>query len=298
LAARADLQAPGWLRGKQAIGYRVMPVLGTSGRLWIHMTDDARSGPAEYDLVYAGRTRQLDDLAFRGELETFVASLPAQPRWVDLGTAGATLRDVHGDALTPTPDTPVQVDQRVAGVALVTAYANDNIKDEASARAALTTAGLAPASALANKTDRSWTFEVPAPEGLAAVRATISRANLYAAMASDSVTEKVVRHVGVWKDVTIDPATRQVKLADGTIVPGDAVANLVAFVPPRVPADAELLLVGERPADFWYVLPLYGVLALVLGLMVWATIRGLRSEGPAALPLTIQPPAMPSDPGT
>ena len=301
LSGRADLQGPGWLRGKQAIGYRVMPLLGSSGRLWIHVSDDSRAGPPVYDLGYSGRTRRIDDLAFRDELDAYVQTLPAQPHWISAealagGAGKAQLRDVHGDLLTLAPDTPVELDERVAGVALVTAYPNDTIKDEAGARAALVAAGLTPAANLARKTDRSWTFEVAAPDGLPGVRATISKASLYAAMASDSVSEQIVRHAGSWKDVSYDPAGQQIKLSDGRSVPLSSVASLIARVKPSLPADAAILLTDEKPDDFWYVLPLYGLLVLVLGLMVWATVRALRSDGPMALPLSIKPPELPSEP--
>jgi hypothetical protein len=298
--ARPDLANPGWLRGKLAIGYRVAPVLGTSGRLWIHITDDSRSGPAVYDLGYSGRTRRIAELAFTDELRAYLATLPPAPHWVDgaaLASAagGAQVTDVHGDHVAVAADTQVELDERVAGVALVTLYTNDTIKDVAGARAALVAAGFVPASTPARATDRSWTFEVPAADGLPALRAAISKANLYAAMASDSVADKIVRHAGTWKDVSVDAAAHQVKLADGGTFPLDSVASLVAYVKPTLPADAEILLVGERPADFWYVLPLYGLLVVVLGLMVWALVRGLRSDGPTALPYSIQAPPMPSD---
>jgi hypothetical protein len=275
-------------------------VLGSSGRLWIHITDDSRAGPAVYDLGYTGRTRRIAELAFPDELRAYLATLPPQPHWVAAdalaaAAGGNQLKDVHGDSFTVLADTPIELDERVAGVALVTLYTNDTIKDEAGARAALTAAGFAPAATTAKATDRSWTFEVPAPDGLPGLRAAISKANLYAAMASDSVADEIVRHAGHWKDVTVDAAARQVKLADGGSFPLASVASLIAYVKPSLPADAELLLVGEKPADFWYLLPLYGLLALVLGLMVWALVRGLRSDGPTALPYSIQAPPMPSD---
>jgi hypothetical protein len=298
VGARLDLSHPGWLRGKQAIGYRVAPVLGSSGRLWVQITDDSRAEATVYDLAYTGRTRRIADLAFRDELADYVGHLPLAPRWLAPDTlataAGKTeLTDVHGDRLVVTPDTPVELNERVAGVALVTVYQNDVVKDEAGARAALTAAGLTPAAALARSTDKSWTFEVPAPDGLPGVRAALSKASLYAAMASDSVSDEIVSHVGSWKDFVADGT--MVKLADGKSFPLSSVANVVAHVKPTLPADAEIVLVGDDPARFWYMLPLYGVLALVLGLMAWALVRALRSDGPTALPLTFKPPEVPSD---
>lgn len=297
VSLRPDLANPGWLRGKQAVGYRVAPVLGTSARLWLHITDDSRAGAPVYDLAYTGRTRRIADLAFTDELRAYLATLPPQPHWVaaDALAAGTPLHDVSGDLVTVSADTPIELDERVAGVALVTLYANDTVKDEAGARAALTAAGFTPAANVSKSTDRSWTFEVPAPEGVKGVRAAISKANLYAAMASDSVADEIVRHAGSWKDLSVDTAAKQVKLADGGTFPLAQVASLVAYVKPTLPADAEILLTNEAPADFWYVLPLYGLLVVVLGLMVWAMIRGLREGGPAALPYSIQAPAMPVD---
>ncbi len=301
LRARPDLANPGWLRGKQASGHYLMAALGSSGGLWLHLLDDAVTAQPAYDLVYTGRVRSVDDLAFAAELRNYVNSQAPQPRWIapdslTAGAPGTLARDVHGDTLTLTADTPVELDERVAGVALVTLYTNDKVKDELGARAAITDAGLAPAAETVRTTDRSWTFQVAAPEGIPGVRAAISRGNLYAAMASDSVSEKIIRHAGLWKDVTVDAAGKQLKLANGSAFPLGSLASLVAYVDPVLPDDAQILLAGERPGDYWYIGPLYALLAIVLALMVWALVRGLRNPGDAAGgPLVIQAPDAPSD---
>jgi hypothetical protein len=297
LAGAPDATAPGWLRGKQATGHRLAPILGTSSRLWLHVTDDVRVGALGYDLGWTGRTRRVSELALADELETYVRRLPPQPRVIagEALAAGAPTADVHGDALALAPETKVVLDERVPGVALVTVYATDQIKDEGGARAGLIAAGAMPAEGLAARNERSWTFEVAAPEGAAALRAVLSRAGFHAALGAGAVTDKVIHHEATWGQLTADPATRAVKLPDGRALPAAQIARLTAWVAPTLPADAEILLVGETPKGYWYTLPLFGVLALVAAAMVWAFVRALRrEEPPTAVPEA--PPEAPSPP--
>jgi hypothetical protein len=186
----------------------------------------------------------------------------------------------------------VAVDERVAGVALVTLYANDRIKDEAGARAALTAAGLPPTAGPIDPADKRWTYEVAAPEGTRAVRAQLGKAALWAALASDSVRDKVIHHAGTWKDVRVDAAAGTVTLGEARVPLGN-VSTLVAFVSPDLPADAEILLVDDAPAAYWYMFPLAAVLALVSVLMVWGLVRVLRGDAPPPAPLVIKPPDAP-----
>lgn len=268
-----DRTAPGWLRGRQAIGHRVLPALGTGGKLWLHVTDDVTSGPPAYDERYTGRIRRLDDLAFAAELRAWVTSLPPQPRIVDRASLGqgATARDVHGDALAPGPESSIELDVRIPGVAVVTVYQTEQLADRAAAEAALAAAAGAAIS-LASSTEASWTFNVPAPEGRAALEAKLAAAKL--APPFVVAEDQLGRTQGQWAD--LDRLLGAVAAED--------VVRLIVFTRPTLPADTLVLLVDDAPGAYWYVPPLYGLLAVFTALMIWALVRALRPEKPPVLP--------------
>ncbi len=270
-----DFGAPAWLRAKEAVGHRIVPVRGTSGRLWVQIGDRPTQEPIVYDLVWTGRTRQLADLSFGDELRAYVDSLGPQPRYLDPAALakGMPATDLAGDELAITPETPVEVDERIDDASLVTMYASADVKDAASARAALAKVAdsLAPGAQPVRATDVSWTFEVAG--SVADVTKAIGARHLYAA----AVEEKDIPHNGAYQDLKIDPAAGVVRFA-GAEVPLAHVARVAVVVPASIAKDARILLVGEAPAAYWYVAPLSGLLLVVAALMIWALVRSLRAE--------------------
>lgn len=267
-----DRGAPGWLRTKNANGHRVVPVLGTSGRLWVSVGDRPKTEPIVYDERYQGRTRRLADLALGDELRAYLADLGPQPRFLDpkaLAT-GMPTADIAGDKLHVSDDTPVRLDERVANTLLITVYSTSTVKDDAAARKVLTDIGLAPAPQL-TATELGWTFEVPGTVEQATD--AIGKARLYAV----SVEEKIVTWRATWRDLAVDTATGTVRVGPAS-VPVGQVARVAVLVPMVLGPDATVLMVGETPAAYWYVAPLCALLALFLGLMVWALVRGLKQE--------------------
>jgi len=250
------------LRGRQDIGHRLVPVVGSRGAVWLHEIGEAPVAvPRTVDRV-EGRLRRLDDLAFAGELRRHVASLPPQPRFVypEAFRGGLPDRDVYGVPLAPAPDARVVVTERVAGVAEVIVVQTEQVYDEAAAARLLVAAGvLAAPAAPSAKDDASWSFEVPAAEGEAAVLARLRAAKVFGA----GVRAKMREHEGRWGALAELPVADAVRIA--------------VFVPPDpVPAGARVLLVGETPARYWYTKPLYAGLALIALLMVWSLSRLLR----------------------
>lgn len=293
LTAVPDLRQVAWLRGAQATGHRLVPVAGHAGALWLQLSDDVYTAPPVYDLRFTGRMRRVSDTVFGDELAAYVAALPPQLTVIQPASLfGDTLQSVAGEPVALGADDPVSLDERVPGAALITLYANDHVKDEAGARAALAAANL-PAVALARATERSWTLEIAAPAGLEAVRQTIAQADLFAAMSVDAVADKIIRHEGHWRDVKVDAAAKVVRLASGAAIPGDQVVAVSAHLRPTLPAAARVVIVGEVPGDYWYLFVLDGVLALVAAAMVWAGLRGLRDHRPPEVPLSFSPPAVP-----
>ena len=267
LAGELDARAPARLRGLQSAGRRLTPLLGTDGRIWIDEEGEANAVTPVYEGGFAGRLRRLDDAPFAGDLRAFVAGLPPLPRHVQPSALGPGLpdRDVHGDPLRVAADTPVSLEERVTGVALVTLVATDTIKDEPGARRALEAAGLAGRPV--EKTDTSWTYEV-------ALDATDAAARLRAARLHAGVAEaKRIVHQGQAGALRVDGDA--VVLGDRR-VPRAAVTLVTVLTPPAIPEDAWVLRSGDTPAALWYMRPVYGLLALIALLMVWALVVDLR----------------------
>jgi len=263
-----DVRAPGRLRGLQSAGRRLAPVLGSQNRLWISEPGEANAVEVTYDGRTTGWLRRLDDTGFAEELRTYVAELPPQPRFVApsaLGPGGLPDRDVHGEALQVTPQTRVTVEERVRDAALVTLVKTDTILDEPGARRALETAGL-PGRAV-DKTATSWTYEVAVDQAVAGEK--LRAARLFGAAAEP----KQVTHDGTAAELRID--ADNVTLG-ARVIPRAAVTLVAAYTPSSVPADAWVLHSGDTPARLWYMRPVYGLLALITLLMVWALVVDLR----------------------
>lgn len=47
-----------------------------------------------------------------------------------------------------------------------------------------------------------------------------------------------------------------------------------------IPSDAQILLVGERPEDYWHVMPVTIVLGLIALLFLWAFARAVKDLMP------------------
>jgi hypothetical protein len=247
-----------------------VPVLGTSGRVWLQIGDRPRAEPPVYDDRYTGRTRRLADIPLGEELVNHLDRQGPRPHFLDPAALaqGVPDRDVAGDEVTIAPDTPVQLDQRVAGVAVVAVYKTRDVADEAAARAALATAGFTVGAPLKVQ-DTAWTWEVAG--AVDEVSDRLGRARVWAA----GVQEKIVTH---------RVPAGELKVVGGVITAGETrvplaeIARVAVAVPDRLPAGATVIVAGERPADYWWTAPLAGVLGLVALLMIWALVRALRPE--------------------
>jgi hypothetical protein len=263
-------------------GQRVAPVLGTSDRLWLAVEAGPWSAEPAYSERYIGRVRPLDDVALAEPLAGWVAAHAAEPRYVTAAavraalTAGASaLAHPAGGVLATAPDTEVSIVRRVPARAQVRAWVTEERADAPAWALALRGAGLPPAGERAFRgTERAFWFEVAAPSGLDAVRAQLASAHLYAADVS-AYTEDVPSH---WGELAVTPSG----LAAGErVIPWDEVSQVAVASPHRVPADARIVLTGERPASYWFLLPLYLGLGALLALFGWALLRSLRAAAAA-----------------
>lgn len=244
------------LRARQDIGRRLVPALGTSRTFWLELEGDAVAARAAYDERYTGRVRRVADLGFGDELADYVAALPPQPRFLDpklLG--GAVTKDVAGDDVAILPDTPTEIEERVAGRAHVTVIPTETLADVTKARAALGAAVGADPGEPKQSTDTIWIWEIDGDP--AAVAAKLTEAHLFAA----SAEPVFVTRTAAWKDV-------------GALPKGDVVRASV-LVQERLPADALILVAGDVPAAYWYVPIVFGALGLLALLSIWAFVRTL-----------------------
>lgn len=269
LVGEVDARAPARLRGHQDTGYRLAPVLGTAGRVWIHEPGEAIDVAPGYDGRFAGRLRRLDETPFAGELRARVAALPPQPRTVfaaALAAGGLPDVDVHGEPLHVTPDARVAVSERVADACRVTIARTESIVSEPTARRALEAAGFTGLKAI-DKSDSGYTYEAAGDAAAATTR--LRDARLFSADA----TPKLVAHEGTAGALRI---TADAVTLGATAIPRAAVTHITVYTPSTIPDDASVLQSGDTPARLWYMRPLYGVFALIALLMVWALVVDLR----------------------
>lgn len=264
-------------RGSAELGHRAAPALGSQGSLWILVDGSAWGGEPIADQRYRGRLYTLGEMPFYDELRAAVQSAPPVPRPVApdvlkqaLESRAAAVRALGGEDVALSGDTGVVIEQTVGDRALVTAAATDAYDDEASWRAALVRAGVVePGRGPITSTELSWTYEVAAPEGVAGVQAELAAAQLYAALAHPLVRE----HRAPWSDVELHGA--ELVVGDTALDWSDVSAAAVDDRP-TVPADAAVVVTTERPAGYWYLVPVYALLLVFAGLFGWALWRGVR----------------------
>jgi hypothetical protein len=260
-------------------GHRLAPVLGSGDRLWIMFDGSHWDAPAAYDEVYQGRVKRLGDLPFYGDLVEHLATMQRLPRGVKLAALRAALegsamwlQDIGGDRIPLASDTAVAVGERVAGQAAVTVFRTDAQRDESAWRHALEATGLlAPGAPLVDTRQDAWTFQVAAPEGVDAVEARLVAARLFAARAEPY--DRTLR--STWGKLSASAAGLTV---GGTLVPWSSITVAAIETPRSAPADARVIITTEAPGDYWYLIPVYLVFAIIALLFGWALVRALRQE--------------------
>lgn len=263
-------------------GHRLAPVFGSRDRLWILFGGNQWVEPATYDERVRGRVKELGDLPFYDALVAELARARV-PRALEpaaafqalaRGAGPVEVRDVAGDPVALEPDTPVTVIERAVGEARVVGFATDTLPDEGAWRAALERAGvIASGVPLEKKTDATWSFRVPAPEGIEPIAARLVAARLFAARAEP--VDRTYR--ATWRDLKAEG--NDLVLPQGgapELVQAASIRAFVAEAHRRAPPGARVLVATDRPEDYWHVTALYAVLGALALLFAWALWRGLR----------------------
>lgn len=278
VAVRAELERAGAVRVHKAPGFpglRIAPVAGTGDALWLALDGRASVRPRE-EPIYRGRLRRLSDLPFEEPFRSYLRAA-APPRFVttdELRRArdAGELAAVTGDRFTATPDDEIElVVPDPDAVTLVVSY-NERLPDLKAWQPALAATGLVdPGAAPAREDDGQAWFDVRRPGAHANAARALEDAGLWGAR-----VEPITRsYRAPWREVTLDE--RGVTLA-GTTVPWTSIDVVAVHADRRLPADPWILLTDESPDAYWYVRPLYVLIALFGALFLWALVRTARRE--------------------
>ncbi|MFH0901528.1 MAG: hypothetical protein V2A73_12950 [Pseudomonadota bacterium] len=294
-----DCRAPLRLRGRHGTWFRLLPVVGASGSLWLHLPGEPQVVPAVYHGTYAGRLRRLERLDFADELRSyhersapvpvFIAPAtllsPSQPP--ASSTAGVVV-DTAGVSWTVTPDTRVRIDEIVQGTLLVTVVKSERMVDANAAASALVAAGAAGAApaptptltltpaltpAPSSEIAESWTFELATVDSVATMRARLSAAKLF----GTAVKPKIVVNEGTWAEVSVAAPSQTIAFR-GRPIPVATVEHLVVWAKSSLPNRVSVLFVDQTPGQYWYVPVLFLALGCSCLLLVWALWRSMRKE--------------------
>lgn len=254
------------------IGLRAAPVAGSSDALWILMTGDGWA-PAVPDAAYAGRVRDLDALPLADALRDHVAAHPG-PSFATLAAARAAfatgeLTTVGGNKVVVAPGDRVEVDMPVADAATIIVTFNKRLPGVSVWVEALTAAGIAMKGAPHDITDD--TARIDAAEGAASIMDKLSKASLYARV--EPINTTAVTTWGELAKAGAGPVTLDGKPVD------DARIDLVRVSAKRhIPGSARILVIGEVPEDYWYMLPLVIGLGVLGAIALWALGRAIKRD--------------------
>lgn len=275
-------------------GYRVTPIRATGERVWLVLDGDGWQKPNLK--TYSGRLRRVGDLPFGRVLDKHATAHPrptfATAAAIRAGLAGGPITTVAGDRITVADSDHVAFDVVDPSRSLIVASftgKRDPAPDDPG-HGPLTDANLW----LAELARHGVTATVSATPGEA--DSILGQVRLDVAMSAPDVTAKL-EGAKLWA-VRVEPVTRHHETTwgalrgspaggftvDGQTVP-DAQVDLVGlFVQRGVPSDAYALLTGERPAEYWYILPFTIALSVIALLFAWALARAIRDLLPTRIP--------------
>ncbi|HEV7558871.1 MAG TPA: hypothetical protein VGO00_25540, partial [Kofleriaceae bacterium] len=255
-------------QGQNQTGLRVAPVRGTADRLWVVLPGDGWEAPSGY--VYKGRLRKLADLPFADAIDDDVTEHPrpvfAPPAAIRAAFASGT---VDGIAVADTDR--VAFDVVDPAVSSVVASFTERLPSINAWTVALGDAGikLGTTSAVPLGSDRAR-FDVAMP--VADVTHKLADAKLFATR-----VEPVTRHdTTYWGALKGSPAGGFI--VGGSTIPDAQIDLIGVFAARGTPHDAYAIITGERPEDYWYVLPITIVLIGIGVVFAWALVRAVRRD--------------------
>lgn len=252
-------------RSKTGIGFRVAPVRGASEKLWVMISGDGWDPPTQG--TYTGRLRKLSDLVFADAIRDYARAHPrplfATVADVKAGLGSGDVKTVAGDTVKVAAGDRVAYDVVEPGAALIVAAANDRFPNAKAWSIALAAAGVTVGEPLPPPIGQSEQirFEVKMPDAQVAVTEKLKAANLWAARVEPIVSH----HETTWAQL-------------GSAMPATGVDLIGLYVAKDVPDGAVVLITGEKPQDYWYILPITIALAVTLLVFAWALVRAVRRD--------------------
>jgi len=270
---------------KKSVGLRVVPIRSSADKLWVVLEGDGWAPPSKGP--YVGRLRELRDVKFASVLTDWVANHPrplfATAAAARMGFASSKVATVSGEQVTLSDADRVGFEIVDPNAAIIVCTFNERLPDMAAWKAALDKAGIA-ATGVALP-------QQPAQKGVAP---TMSREQVrFEVQMSNAVTSipPLLEKAELWA-AHVDPVTRHYETtwgalkasgpagftAQGVTIPDTQLDLIGLYVVRAVPSGAYALMLGERPQDYWYVLPVTIVVALLGLLFIWALVRGIKRD--------------------
>lgn len=264
---------------KGGLGLRVAPVRGTGEQLWLVIAGNGWEPPTTAG--YTGRLRKLSALTFGSAIQDYAEAHPrpmfATAAATRAGFASGKVATVSGETLSVADGDTVALDVVDPNTALVIAAINDRLPNAGAWASALVAAGITatplPAPAGENVQTDQLRYEVKGPGAVAATTTKLEAASLWAAR-----VEPVTRHYQTTWGAMKGGSAAGFTVAQGVTIP-DAELDLIGlYVSKEIPPGAYALIDGEKPQDYWYVLPIsIGLLAIGL-VFLWALVRAIKRD--------------------
>lgn len=258
---------------KKTLGLRVVPMRGSDDKLWIVLPGDGYGKPSKGS--YTGRLRELNDLPFASTVREFVAAHPqamfGTAAAVRAGFSSNKVATVGGETVDVRDGDRVGFDVVDPNAATIDCTFNEHHEDIQSCAAELTKAGITTTGTPRPGREQAY-FDVTAENAVATTTPKLEAAKLWG-MRVDRVTRHYETTWGKLKSSS--PAGFTV---DTTTIP-DAQLDLIGlYVMRSIPSDAYALIMGESPEDYWYVLPVTIILAIITLLFAWALVRAVKRD--------------------
>ncbi len=258
-------------------GNRLVAVRGTADRLWLALRGDAWAG-FQHDERVTGRLRRLDDVRFAGALADALVRHPA-PRFIS-GAELARVRAANDTAVTLIDGASLalvgtdEVELSVAdpGAAIVVAALSPGRPDVTAWANALAAAGVITPGAEPIRTSTDLIrWEVKRPDAVATIQAALDGAQLWGARVEPAMT-----HVRApWKELALNDAG---VVGPNGVIPWSSIDVVAVWARRTVPGGAWVVLTDEAPGDYWYLKLVYGGLALIGLLFLWAMARAVKRQ--------------------
>jgi len=256
---------------KGKLGLRVVPARGTGEKLWLVLDGDGWSAPSTGP--YTGRLRKLSELPFAQAIADYASTHPrpvfAAASAVRAGLSTGKVATVTGETVSVAAGDRVAFDVVEPNTSIIVCALDERYPNAAAWTKALTDAGITLNGAPQATTEQAK-FEVTGTP--AALGQKLQAANLWAAR-----VDPVTHHFETtWAALAgSSPAGFTV---NGTTIPDGELDLVGLYVARGIPSGAYALITGEKPADYWYVLPVAIALAIIALVFAYVLVRAVKRD--------------------